>query len=431
MKRTVLGCIVGTFFLRCGTSAEGVMLGLLLAHIATTVAPIPATIVGLLGTSFYIAELLGAPIFGALTDRLGARRFLLLSPFFAGLASLMMAGIFFGVIHGVLSLPLAIAAFFGVRVFQGLSTAASAPSSLSYLSSETADATQQRGLAMGFFEIATIAGMASGFVAGGQFWTYFYGRGFIPLLVIFTIAGLVFWRFTEDRPLAVHEPGLRRYLGLLQNRLLLRFAPAWLAANAVLGAWFTHSVFQMAHGTPDDGQLLTGGFSGSALGFYFAGFALTFALGIAVWGWLLGRVPKLTVMLVAIGGLFLSCLALYGLNHSQADDVREIVFWLALLGVGIFLESGFTPAALTFLADIADANATERGVVMGLYSVFLGVGQLLGAALAGPFADLYRIDGLILFSAILGCIALGALLMLREAVAVGVPQKAGPASPRS
>jgi len=95
------------------------------------------------------------------------------------------------------------------------------------------------------------------------------------------------------------------------------------------------------------------------------------------------------------------------------------------------LESGFTPAALTFLADIADANATERGVVMGLYSVFLGVGQLLGAALAGPFADLYRIDGLILFSAILGCIALGALLMLREAVAVGVPQKAGPASPRS
>ena len=41
--------------------------------------------------------------------------------------------------------------------------------------------------------------------------------------------------------------------------------------------------------------------------------------------------------------------------------------------------SGATPAALGLLADITESYPADRGAIMGLYSVFLGVGQILGA----------------------------------------------------
>ena len=46
------------------------------------------------------------------------------------------------------------------------------------------------------------------------------------------------------------------------------------------------------------------------------------------------------------------------------------------------VQSGFTPAALAHLADITETHNTDRGAIMGLYSVFLGLGQFLGASWA-------------------------------------------------
>jgi len=62
--------------------------------------------------------------------------------------------------------------------------------------------------------------------------------------------------------------------------------------------------------------------------------------------------------------------------------------------------SGFTPAALAYLADITEEYAGDRGAIMGLYSVFLGVGQFVGSSLGGPFADWRGMDGVILLSAL-------------------------------
>ena len=93
--------------------------------------------------------------------------------------------------------------------------------------------------------------------------------------------------------------------------------------------------------------------------------------------------------------------------------------WSMLLAglviLGIFVESGFTPAALTYLAEIAEEQAQDRGSVMGVYSVLLSVGQLVGAGLAGPFATAAAFNGLIMLTGLLTLIALFTVLLLGNA----------------
>jgi cyanate permease len=49
---------------------------------------------------------------------------------------------------------------------------------------------------------------------------------------------------------------------------------------------------------------------------------------------------------------------------------------------------------------------------MGLYSIFLGIGQILGNGLGGLFAHQFGFDGLIYLTALLAFIALVSLLWL-------------------
>jgi hypothetical protein len=51
---------------------------------------------------------------------------------------------------------------------------------------------------------------------------------------------------------------------------------------------------------------------------------------------------------------------------------------------------------------------------MGLYAVFLGIGQLVGISLGGKFASWAGIDGLVMLSALLGLITAWTLIVLRR-----------------
>lgn len=64
------------------------------------------------------------------------------------------------------------------------------------------------------------------------------------------------------------------------------------------------------------------------------------------------------------------------------------VLWAAILGVGLFALAAATPAALGLLADLSESFTAERGAVMGLYSVFLAVGQISGSLVGGIAAQL-------------------------------------------
>jgi predicted MFS family arabinose efflux permease len=193
----------------------------------------------------------------------------------------------------------------------------------------------------------------------------------------------------------------------------LRFLPAWLCVNTVVGVWFTHSAFQLT-GERHGNQFLAGGFTGTELGGIFAMYGIAFMVGIYVWGMWIGNRLKPDIMLTTLTGLFGVCAALFAINwlgHVGGALLTSLVAFF-LIAVAVF--SGFTPAALAYLADISEEMPDQRGAVMGLYSVMLGLGQLGGSALGSPFAELWGVDGLILLTAILGTGSLLTVLGLRR-----------------
>jgi predicted MFS family arabinose efflux permease len=125
-----------------------------------------------------------------------------------------------------------------------------------------------------------------------------------------------------------------------------------------------------------------------------------------------GQWGKTTVMLIGTGGLFLTCLFLFALNHQAALDAPLVLPLALLLVISIVIQSGFTPAALAHLADITEEHASDRGAIMGLYSVFLGVGQFIGATIGGPFVDWLGADGIVVVTALFGAVSAVTLLRL-------------------
>jgi predicted MFS family arabinose efflux permease len=107
-----------------------------------------------------------------------------------------------------------------------------------------------------------------------------------------------------------------------------------------------------------------------------------------------------------VGGIVMVA-AIYGLNHADgALAIGQVP--LAVLAAGaLFVLAGATPAALGMLADISEHHPDDRGAIMGLYSVFLAVGQIIGSLLGGAAAEWAGIDGLLLASA--GLLALAAV----------------------
>ena len=75
--------------------------------------------------------------------------------------------------------------------------------------------------------------------------------------------------------------------------------------------------------------------------------------------------------------------------------------------------AGATPAALGMLADLSEAFPADRGAIMGIYSVFLGLGQIIGSLVGGYAAELRGIDGILIATGLALVIALIPLGRLR------------------
>ncbi len=412
-------CIVANLLLRLGNSMTGVVMSLALASISTGQREVPAYAVGMLAVSFYVVELVGAPIMGALSDRYGRWRFMVAGPICGGIAIQLI-----GWPSAVLPWPILLAPMIVGRMIEGLSTAVSAPSVLSYLSLATRSNPANRAAIMAWYEMATVIGIGGGFVAGGILWDRFGHGTFAAGTVIYVLSLLLFLR-TRDAP-ALADPteaeqetviqathGARGLLEVVRRPRVLRFLPAWLAVNTVVGVWFTHSAFQLA-GERHANQYLSGGFTGTGLGGAFALFGLAFMFGIYFWGMWIGNRSKTDVMLVTITGLYGVCVALFAINMLGHLGGLLMTAMIGFFLLSIAVMSGFTPAALAYLADISEEMPEQRGAVMGLYSVMLGLGQLLGSALGAPFAELWAVNGLILLTAILVTCSLFTVLALRH-----------------
>src|SRR5258708_35290441 len=148
----------------------------------------------LIGVAFYSAELLGAPIFGALSDRFGRKPFMLLGPVFGGIAIQM------------LGFTAIVPIFILVRVLEGLSTATSAPATLGYISAQTSTSNRLRARVMGFYEAATVVGLASGAALGGRLYEHFGRTAFSYIALVYVLAIVLFLFLERHGPLAPPVP---------------------------------------------------------------------------------------------------------------------------------------------------------------------------------------------------------------------------------
>ena len=100
-------------------------------------------------------------------------------------------------------------------------------------------------------------------------------------------------------------------------------------------------------------------------------------------------------------------------NHLAVSlPVVGLIAALVAAG-GLFLLAGATPAALGLLADMSERFPSDRGAIMGLYSVFLALGQIIGSLIGGVAADWRGIDGMFIATLVLLGIAVVPLSQLR------------------
>lgn len=417
--------------LRGAAAAAGVALTLRLAGMPDVVGP-PE--LGLLGTAYAAMDLLAAVPAGALSDRWG-RRPLLLGGAAAGAAGLLLTGV-------TTSVPLLLLG----RVVQGLGTGATVPPLLGWFSDVAAQRpAARRGRVMAGVEAGTAAGLLGGTVLGAIAWEGARRAGAAELgfsllaLLYLGAAGLLArvphfgspragaarqlaagaWGSVPAHTDQTGRTGSPAWLGGLRTVLrrsgLARLLAAWVLLNSVAGLWLTHAVYQLNLPAPDPTQALVGigratlsvgPLRTAALPVILASWTVLFIAGALSWGPLLARIAAWRAMRVALGGMLLVCAALMVLNAGWVPAAWR---WAALplFGLGVLLEAGFAPAALSQLAH--DADATHRGLTMGLYSVALGLGSAIGSGVGAPFAALWAMNGITAATALLAALALAVL----------------------
>ena len=421
MNRSTLSVIVGTFTLRFSTGLTGFLLVNYLAdlerHGGQQVTPLE---VALIAIAFYLTELVLSPVFGVLCDRIGIRPIMLLGPAF-GAAAAVITGL-------TTSIPILL----GTRLLEGSSTAASVPAILGFLAIATSTDEGLRGRTMARFELATLGGLAAGSVVGGFLWELLGPVSFFLNAGLYGVSWAIY-RYLVD----YHDPAraagaptaqaleatlrarLRdagaRYGRLVRSSHVLLLAPTWIALNAAISTIGSFQIVFQLRGTQSgfDDQLLMRGFSAAEISTGLLVGMVVFVAGVLFWGNQFKRYRRTTIIgFGAIAGLVGLVAALLA-NHAHGAPLVVFVLLAAVGLAAVFVLAGGTPAALGLLADISESYEHDRGAIMGLYSVFLAFGQIVGQSLAGVAAELRGIDGLLGLTFVLVLVALAPLYSLR------------------
>jgi DHA1 family multidrug resistance protein-like MFS transporter len=413
MDRSMWAVLGGTFTLRFSTGLTGAMLGVYLAklpqHGGSEVSP---TTLGLLSATFFISELVLSPFFGVISDRLGHHRVMLFGPVFGAIAVILT-----GLTTNMFLLG-------GTRLLEGASTAASVPSILGYIALATAGSEVLRGKAAARFEGATLAGLGVGFAVAPLLFDALGPVAFFLNAVVYGISFLIYRFGVEDRDReeratraasATTRMNWSRYRVLLGTSHVWLLAPTWIAVNASIGVWFSQSIFQFSKRDPRfPDQFLLQGFSAMQISIGAVVIGVLFGAGLLYWGNRFKSLRRTTIILYGIlgGGLLVAAGLL--VNHGEGMPVIVPIAAGVAAAFGLFVLAGATPAALGLLADISERFPTDRGAIMGLYSVFLAVGQITGSLIGGVSASWLGIDGLLIATFGLLVVALLPLAQLRR-----------------
>ena len=373
---------------------------------------VTATTLGLLHAPFYLSELVLSPIFGVLSDRLGHHRVMLFGPAFGAVAVILT-----GLTTNLVILG-------GTRLLEGASTAASIPSILGYIALATAGNELLRGQAAARFEGATLAGIGVGFAVAPLLFGALGQAAFFLNAVIYGVSFLIYRFGVEDRDreeraaaaAARKSPmDLARYGSLLRTSHVWLLAPTWIAVNASIGVWFSQSIFQFSAPNPNfPDQVLHQGFTPLQISLAAVAVGVLFGAGLIYWGNRFKSLRRTTIILYGIGGGALVAAGGLAINHGGVLPLAIPIVAVVVVAFGLFVLAGATPAALGLLADISERFPTDRGAIMGLYSVFLALGQIVGSLIGGVAADWRGFDGLLIATFVLLAVAVIPLAQLRR-----------------
>jgi MFS family permease len=410
MGRSIFNVLFGTFTLRFSTALTGGLLAYYLGNLPEHGGvEVSAVAFAVIHAAFYVTELVASPVFGLLSDRLGHHRVMQFGPIFGAVAVFIT-----GLTSNLLILS-------GTRVLEGAATAASIPSILGFLAMATAHDEGLRGRVSARFELATIGGLGVGIGASGVFWQFFGPVSFF-INAAFYLGSYAIYRFgvaAPDAPAGPHhrpEYGWRRYLNLLRTSHIWLLAPTWIAINAALGVYAGQGLFNLVR-TPDPrfaNQLLAGGLSPLEVTAGLIAAGIVFVAGLLYWGNRFKQYRRTTIIFYGILGGVALVVGAMAFNHSGGLAPLLRIPFALLAGAGLFVLAGATPAALGLLADMSEMYPDDRGAVMGLYSVFLAIGQIAGSFVGGFAAERASIDGLLVTTVVFVVIAVIPLYWLRR-----------------
>ena len=430
MDRSLRAVLTGTFTLRFSTGLTGTMLVYYLAHMGeyqADASPVSALTAGIFSATFFLAELILSPLFGILSDRFGHHRVMLWGPIFGAIAVVLTAASSNLLVLG------------GTRFLEGSSTAASVPSILGYIAIVTAGNEALRGRAASRFEGATLAGLGAGIIVALPLFKLLGPAAFLLNAGFYGVSLLIYAFAVKDptgERVAVARPhvSIGRYVALVSHARVLLLAPTWIAVNAALGLWMSQSIFQFSQPDPRfPDQWLLQGFSIPQLVGSMIVIAIVFGGGILWWGNRFAKYRRTSIILGGVvGGVGLVVAALL-VNHAALPAAGSPILFVPIAGAvvvaaaGLFLLAGATPAAVGLLADVSEEFPGDRGAIMGLYSVFLAVGNIVGSLLGGVAAYVRGMDGLLIATGALLVLALIPLARLRQVE----HYEAGPSTPAS
>lgn len=352
-------------------------------------------------TASPLLELITVIFAGVLIDRYGRKDVLLAG---LGLATISLFG---------LALTRHIVLLGVVNAIHGISAALILVTTLAVIA--TFAPPDQRGRAMGLFNLVNIFGWIGGFVVGELLADAFAE----DLKYTFVIAGALATAGLLYANRMIHLPGERRGkeaptghrasvrdLGrALGRRDMLLLTLPWLIVFMLVGAFITF--FPRITDRLD----ISGGRTALAV----------LAVGVLMlasqyfWGRLADRHGRESIMLIGAGGFaLLMGVIVYAFYQTHSTD-PEVIFgnvmshWV-LLSVALFIALAFAPAGLAAIAD--EASEGTQGTTMASYSLTLSLGFIIGPTLLGAVSDAFGGEGMVVYYAVLA-LALFAMVATR------------------
>ena len=313
-----------------------------------------ALMVGLLSTSFSVAQFLFAPFWGRLSDRIGRRPVILL-----GLLGSAVS-------YALFAMATSLAALFLARTLAGVA-GANIPTAQAFIADTTTAETRARG--MGIIGAAFGLGFIFGPAIGGflSHWGYAAPAWFASVLSLANFgAALVI--LPESRPAHVGDVSRPGRLEVIRRAVMRPNLPMVLLVYFLVLTSFAS--FEAMFALYSERRF---GFTAATIGYMFAWVGVVLA---TVQGLLVGRVVKRVGERVVIPAAIMVLAAALGLV-PLAGSVPVLAAACGLLALGMGFNSPSLLSAISQLADPRDQGST-LGVSQSLGSLARIIGPLWG-----------------------------------------------------